>query len=85
VDLRVRPDEAGLVGDDDELGAVTGIQFGHGALDVGAYGQRADDEFPGDLVVGLALGGQGHHLTFAGREEGEIPGGRQLGAGSGAV
>jgi hypothetical protein len=27
-------DESGFVGDDDELGAVMGSQFGHGAVDV---------------------------------------------------
>jgi hypothetical protein len=39
---RAGADEAGLVGDDDELGAVAGVQFHHGPLDVGAYRVRAE-------------------------------------------
>ncbi len=60
------PADAGLVGDDDELG-----------------GQRADEESLRDLVVGQTLGGQCHHLAFAGREFGEEFGGRQVSAGLG--
>ena len=42
------------------------------------------DEFPGDLV-GLMVGGQGHHHASAGREEGDL-GWRQLGVpGSGVL
>ena len=51
-------DQAGLVGDDDELGAVAGVQFRHGALDVGAHGQRAEEEPFRDLAVSSAFGGQ---------------------------
>jgi hypothetical protein len=39
---------------------VAGVQFDHGALDVGADGQRADDEVVGDLGVGPAFCGQDH-------------------------
>jgi hypothetical protein len=71
---RVGTDEAGLVGDDDELGAVAGVQFHHGALDVGADGQRAEEELPADLGVGVSLGGQRHHLALAIGEPGEDTG-----------
>jgi hypothetical protein len=46
------PHQAGLVGDDDELGAVTGTEFHHGPVDMGLGGQRGNDELVGDLAVG---------------------------------
>jgi hypothetical protein len=52
-----RTDEAGLVGDNDELSAVAGVQLHHGALDMSAHGQRAEEELSGDLLVGIAFGG----------------------------
>lgn len=45
-------DESALVGDDDELGAVAGVEFEHGAADVGLYGQGAEEQLVGDLVIG---------------------------------
>jgi hypothetical protein len=48
-------DQAGLVSEDDELGAVAGVEFGHGAADVGACGGGADEQPLGDLVVAQAL------------------------------
>ena len=47
------------------MGAVAGAGFGHGALDVGAYGQDAEDEFFGDFVVGRAPGCQDSDFLFA--------------------
>src|SRR5690606_2443296 len=41
-----RPYQAGLVGQDDQLGAVAGAQFHHGPADVGLGGERTDDETP---------------------------------------
>ena len=43
--------QASLVGEDDELGAVTGAQFGHGVVGVCLDGQRAEGEVLGDLGV----------------------------------
>src|ERR1700722_3243940 len=59
------PDEAGLVGGDDELGAVPGADLDHGPADVGADGGGAEVELPGDLVVGEAAGHVRHNLAFA--------------------
>src|SRR5258708_16034100 len=77
-------DEAGLVGDDDELGAVAGVQFHHGPLDVGADGQRPEEELPGDLLVGVALGGQRHHLALTGGQAGEAVRAGRVAVGVGA-
>jgi hypothetical protein len=41
------------------------VEFGHGPVDVGLGGQRADDQAVGDLVDGQALCGQGDRLAFA--------------------
>jgi hypothetical protein len=54
------------------LGAVAGVEFHHGALDVGADGVDAEVEFGGDLVVAPAVGGQGHRFALAGGEFGEL-------------
>src|SRR6266581_1727649 len=68
---RCGTDEAGLVGDDDELGAVAGVQFHHGPLDMGTYRMGAEEELSGDLIVGMSFGGQGHDLAFPDGEAGE--------------
>ena len=39
---QARPDQAGLVGDHDQLGPVSGAELGHHPVDVGLGGQRAD-------------------------------------------
>jgi hypothetical protein len=57
--------QAGFVGEDDELGAVAGVEFGHGSVDVGFRGQWGDHHAGGDLVVGQALGDEGDGLAFA--------------------
>ena len=44
-------DEAGLVGEDDGLGAVVEVEFGEDACDVGFDGGVADDECACDLGV----------------------------------
>jgi hypothetical protein len=44
--------EAGLVGDHDQLCSVAGVQFDHGSVDVGFGGGRADDQPAGDFAVG---------------------------------
>jgi len=59
-----RGDQAGLVGHDDQLGAVPGVQLGHDAAYVGLGGERAQEQPGGDFVVGQALGGQRHHLAL---------------------
>lgn len=69
----------------DELGAVAGVQFHHGPVDVGADGVGAEAEPGGDLVVAVALGGQGPHLSFPRGELGEAAGRRQLAAGVGVA
>ncbi len=60
----VRGDQAGFVGEDDELGAVAGTQLGHGPADVGLHGSRADHHVGGDLVVGETAGYKRDHLAF---------------------
>ncbi|GIF16278.1 hypothetical protein Ate01nite_63100 [Actinoplanes teichomyceticus] len=54
--------EAGLVGDDHELGAVAGIPFGHGVVDVRLDGERAEGEAVGDFGVPqlFAVSGDGY-------------------------
>src|SRR5690606_24568048 len=48
-----------------------GVEFGHGPVDVGLGGRRADDQPVGDLVVGQAVGGQDDRLAFAAGQLGE--------------
>src|SRR5919107_791801 len=75
-------DQAGFVGEDDELGAVAGVELGHGPVDVGLGGHRADHHAVGDLGVGQALGDQGDGLAFAvGQllQPGDGAGGERLG------
>jgi hypothetical protein len=57
--------QAGLVSEDDELGAVAGAQFGHGVVGVRLDGQRAEREVLGDLGVGHACRYQGYDLALA--------------------
>ena len=59
-----RPDEVGLVRDDDQAGAVAGLEFGHDAADVGTDRFRADNEFSGDFIVAEPAGDVGEHFTF---------------------
>ena len=54
-----------MVGDDDELDAVTGIEFGQQVSDVGLDRCRADVEAACDFEIGLARGDQGKYFTFA--------------------
>src|SRR5215211_213735 len=58
-------DQAALVGDHDELGAVAGAELEQDAADVGLGGGGADDQPFGDLLVAEAGGDQGQHLAFA--------------------
>ena len=60
-----RGDEAGLVGEDDQLGSVAGSELDHGAGDVGLRGHRADEEAFSDLGVRHPDGDELHHLALA--------------------
>jgi hypothetical protein len=74
VQLRTRPDEPGLVRDDDRLGAAAQVELREDASDVGLHGGLRDDERAGDLVVGQAVADEREDLELA---WGEI---RKLGA-----
>jgi hypothetical protein len=63
-------DEAGFVGDDDELCAVTCVELRQQAADVGLRGGMADVEAFGDLGVGQAAGDEGQHLRSSSRGAG---------------
>src|SRR5690348_15134226 len=52
-------DEAGFVGDDDELGPVSGVEFHHGPVYMCLGGGWTDDQAFSDVVVGQARGDQG--------------------------
>src|SRR5580692_1759917 len=67
-------EEAGFVGNDDELGSVSGVELHHGPVDMCLGGGRADDQAFSDVVVGQAGGDQGEDLSLAGRETGESGG-----------
>lgn len=82
---RTRTDEACLVGNDDKLRTVASVQFRHSPMYVGTHGVRAEVEPGGDLVVAVALGGQGHDLPLTGREIGEDLRGRRVPAGLGSI
>src|SRR4029450_9222895 len=58
-------DQAGLVGEHDQLGPVAGAELAHGPADVGLGRCRADDQLGGDLVVGQAGRDQAHDLALA--------------------
>jgi hypothetical protein len=75
--MRGRFHQAALVGDRDKLGAITGVQSGHRALDAAAYGQRAQDELIGDLGVGLAV--RGRLFTVSGDDARPVSSGRSAG------
>jgi hypothetical protein len=64
-----RHDDAGLVGEDNDLEAVPQVEFGQNAGDVGFDGRLADDEVPGDLLVGMTscdnAGWRGHRRHAA--------------------
>lgn len=57
--------EAGLVGGDDDLCAVSGAEFEHGAVDVSFDGEWRDDELFGDLIVTQAVPDEGDDFAFA--------------------
>ena len=59
-----RGDQAGLVGEDNELRPVAGAELDHRTADVGLGGGGAEHHRVGDLVVGQAVRDQGHHLSF---------------------
>src|SRR5512132_2411357 len=58
-------DQAGLVGEDDQLGPVACPELDHGPADVGLGRGRADDQLGRDLVVGQAGRDQAHDLALA--------------------
>ena len=60
---------AGLVGDDDELDAVAGVELGQQAAHVGAGGGGADHQAGGDLVVGQPAADEREHLPLARGED----------------
>jgi hypothetical protein len=64
-------DEAGFVGDDDELGPVSGAEFHHGPVYMGLGGGWTDDQPFSDVVVGQAGSGEGEDLSLAGGESGQ--------------
>lgn len=53
------------------MGPVAGAEFGHGAVDVGLDGERADLEAAGYLVVGEAARDVDEDLAFAAGEGGQ--------------
>src|SRR6266540_4505954 len=70
-----RLDEAGFVGEDDGLDAVSEVELAEDAGDVGFDGCFADEQGCGDLVVGLAFGDQLEHLELAVGQLVELGGG----------
>ncbi len=56
----------------DELRAVPGPNLRHRPVDVGLRGEHTDGQFPGDVLVALALGGEDDDLTFAGCQDVEV-------------
>lgn len=57
-----------LVGADDCLGAVAGVDLGEEVVDVALDGAFGDDESLGDLAVGKTGGDEGEHFGFSGGE-----------------
>ena len=76
------PDDTGLVGEHDRLGAVAQVELLQDPGDVGLHGVLADDEARRDLGVREALGEEPEHLELAGGElvERRRWGGRARGA-----
>jgi hypothetical protein len=72
-----------LIVQGDQLCAVAGAEFGHGAADVGLGGGVADGEFGGDLGVAQAVGDESDDLPLAGGELGQRVGVEPRGGGSG--
>jgi hypothetical protein len=64
-------DEASLVSEGDERGAVVAVELAQDVVDVGLCGQRADDEAAGDLGVAESACDVGQYLAFALGEVGE--------------
>ena len=58
-------DQAGLVGGDDQLGAVACLQLGEQVADVGAGGGVGYVQAAGDFGVGKPAADEGQHLAFA--------------------
>ena len=73
------PDQAGLVGEDDELASGLRAEFGHGAGGVGLGGGDAHVELVGDVFVGQPRGDEGHHFSLS---SGQVVGGRGTPRGS---
>src|SRR5712691_10645584 len=63
-------DQAALVGKDDELGAVSGVQLHEDARHMRFAGQRANEQALGDLGVGQARGDEPEDLDLPGGERG---------------
>src|SRR6266699_4445921 len=63
-------DEAALVGDDDQLGPVPGVELGEDPGHMRLAGQRADEQPGGDLCVGETAGDQREDLEFPRCERG---------------
>ncbi len=59
-----RGDQAGLVGDDDQLDPVPGAELGQQPGHVRLGGGGADDQAAGDLAVGQAAADEGQHLAL---------------------
>ena len=68
---RLGRSEAVLVGQDDKLRPVAGVELGHRAADVGLGGERADREPAADLVVGHPRGDQRDDFAFAVGQRGQ--------------
>ena len=76
-----RGNESGLVGADDRLGAVAGVELGEHARDVDLDRLEAHDELCGDLGDGEPLGDQAQHIGLAFCEPGVVePAAGSLGA-----
>jgi hypothetical protein len=56
--------ESAFVGGDDELGAVSAMEFGEKVSDVGLGGCFADDERRGDVGISESLGHQREDLSL---------------------
>ena len=77
-------DQAGLVGQHDELDPVAGAGLGEQPADVGLHGRLGDHQVGGDLRVGAAAADQLEHLALALGERGQPVVVRAVGAGRAA-